>query len=41
MSVLDLISGMFYDPIVFWGAPLVLALLHEACRRRLRRGGRH
>lgn len=41
MSVLDQIAGIFYLPAVFWGVPLVFALMHEAYREwRIRGGGR-
>jgi hypothetical protein len=39
--MLEAISNIFYDPLVFWGAPLGLALLKElggAIRAQLRRG---
>jgi hypothetical protein len=26
------ISNFFYDPWVFWGVPLILALVWEGCR---------
>jgi len=31
--MLDLISNVFYDPEIFWGVPLVLALLWSLRRR--------
>ncbi len=39
--MLEAISNVFYDPLVFWGAPLALALLIElggAIRAQFRRG---
>jgi hypothetical protein len=33
--MLERFSGYFYDPVVFWGMPLVLALVW-ACIRRVR-----
>jgi hypothetical protein len=33
MTVLEQISNLFYDPEVFWGVPLVFALLYEGYRR--------
>lgn len=41
LAVLEHLAEWFYDPAVFWGAPLVLALLVEAYRSiRRGRGGR-
>jgi hypothetical protein len=31
--MLDLVSQYFYDPMVFWGAPLALALVWAGLRR--------
>ena len=39
--MLEAISDVFYDPLVFWGAPLALALLMEigrSLRAQIRRG---
>ncbi len=39
--MLERLSDIFYDPWVFWGAPVVLAVLWAGLRRlrgRLRRG---
>jgi hypothetical protein len=39
--MLERLSEAFYDPLVFWGVPLALALLREAIRRvRVRPGPR-
>lgn len=41
--MLEAISDVFYDPLVFWGAPLGLALLMEIgrnLRARIRGGDR-
>ena len=35
--MLEQVSDFFYDPMVFWGVPLVLALLLEGYRH-LRKG---
>lgn len=31
---LERVSALFYDPWVFWGLPLLLALLIEGIRKR-------
>jgi hypothetical protein len=31
--MLEQVSNVFYDPEVFWGVPLVVAILHEVYRR--------
>ncbi len=40
--MLEAIANAFYDPLVFWGTPLILALLAGAvrCRRRRHAPGR-
>ena len=38
-SLLERVSNVFYDASVFWGIPLVLALLYE-CYRELYGGKR-
>ncbi len=30
--MLETLSDYFYDPLVFWGVPLLLALLKEAAQ---------
>ena len=30
---LDTVSNLFYDPKIFWGVPLMFALLREGLRR--------
>lgn len=37
MPLLEQIAGLFYDPAIFWGAPLVLAVLYEICGRLARK----
>lgn len=32
-TILDQISNLFYDAEVFWGVPLMFALLYEGYRR--------
>ena len=40
-TMLDLISNVFYDPEIFWGVPLALALLWPLWRRfSLRQGSK-
>jgi hypothetical protein len=35
------ISNFFYDPWIFWGVPLILALVWEGCRRLKETRRRH
>lgn len=35
--MLEILSNAFYDPYVFWGVPLVAALIREALARLARR----
>jgi len=37
--LLETLSEIFYDPLVFWGVPLLLALLKEAAQAAGRRRG--
>ena len=30
--MLETVSNYFYDPVIFWGAPLILAALMELAR---------
>jgi MYXO-CTERM domain-containing protein len=34
--MLEWLSDLFYDPWIFWGAPLILAAVLERLRRRRR-----
>ena len=39
--MLDAVANLFYDPYVYWGLPLLIALgLQVAGRLRARRNGR-
>jgi hypothetical protein len=38
--MLELLSDLFYDPLVFWGTPMVLAMLQAGIRRVRARGRR-
>ena len=31
--MLETVSNFFYDPVIFWGAPLILAALMELAGR--------
>ncbi|MEE8436450.1 MAG: hypothetical protein V3S64_16815 [bacterium] len=33
MGVLEAVANFFYDPYVFWGLPLLLAVVREAAMR--------
>lgn len=33
-TVLETLSNLFYDPFVFWGVPLIVALAWEAVRKK-------
>ncbi len=39
--MLEKLSEYFYDPVVFWTAPLVLVALGVGCRRLWARGLKH
>jgi hypothetical protein len=39
--MLDLVSQYFYDPLIFWGAPLALALVWAGLRRGAQSIERH
>ena len=39
--MLNQVSQYFYDPLIFWGAPLVLALAWAGLRRAAAWIGRH
>ena len=33
-SLIETASNLFYDPMLFWGLPLVVVLMHEWLRGR-------
>ena len=38
--MLETVSNYFYDPVIFWGAPLILAALKELAGGLRRHGTR-